>query len=1164
MKNELCRQFAKEREYVSLLEAVRAEHTPCIVSGMCDSSRPFFAASLLCDLGGKGLLVLPEEKDVYAWQRFLSRFFERVLVYPSRDFVFEAVSAHSREWEHERLNVLKSVLDGDYDLILTVPDALMQYTMPADVLKSNTVSLRLGDTVSLSELCLRLEKMGYTRCEVVEGVGQFSLRGGILDVFTPQYQEPLRIDFFGDEVDLIGYFDTVGQRTIDNAVSAELIPCTELLPDEAAYARLEKQLLALQSTFAGEEKYRDQLKREAEAAKRRERLSFADRYYTLLYEKPFSLAQAVGEECLRLIVDSKRVTDRAKGFYAETEGVLQRLAERGMLRLKNGLPLMDGEEFSAALSGKTVLVDLFARGENAFGAGETYTLPTKSVSRFGNRPDLLCEDIKAYMSAKQNILFLTSGERACSNLLSVLEQNGIPAVPYSGELHAGVVCVHAEAWESLPAGFALTGARFVLLTDSFAGTENAPRRRTRNVARKAERIASYADLTAGDLVVHVNHGIGRYMGIQNLTTDGVSRDFIKLVYSDGGILYVPCNQLDLVSKYVGGDENTRLSKLGGSDWKRAKARAKAAASDIAKDLIRLYAERRARAGYAFPPDDDLQEEFEGSFEYEDTEGQTEASAEIKADMQRSYPMDRLLCGDVGFGKTEVALRAVFKCVFAGKQAAILVPTTILAAQHVQTVQARFRGYPVEIGELSRFVTKKKQAETLERLRNGKLNIVVGTHRLLQKDVVFDDLGLLIVDEEQRFGVTHKEKLKQLAKDVDVLTLSATPIPRTLNMAMSGIRDMSVLEEAPTDRVPVQTFVLEHDEDVLYEAIRRELRRGGQVFYLHNFIDSIYSKAAELTKQFPDHSIAVAHGRMEREELSGVWQDMVEGKIDILVCTTIIETGVNLPNVNTLIIEEANRMGLSQLHQLRGRVGRSARKAYAYLTYRRGATLNEIAEKRLEAIREFTEFGSGFKIAMRDLELRGAGNLLGAEQSGHMEAIGYDLYVKILEDAVNAERGLEPKAERNCIVDLQEDAYIPEAYITASRLRMDVYRKIVTVSTEEERRDLEDELVDRFGEPPKPVQNLIDVSLIRHAAMDAGFTSIEQRNGTVCLFHPSMDAQSALQLPRAAGFHGRVMLTLSGRMHIAVRMPPECDVLSDVRKILHLYIKFSQIAVDKSE
>ena len=1162
MIDEIAKQFSSDKEYTALLDGIRNRHTPCVISGMCDSSRPFFVSSLLKDTGKKGLIVVPEEKDAYALQRVLNKHFAKVLVYPVRDFIFEAVTASSHEWEHERLNVLKSVCSGDFDVIVTVPDALMQYTVPGEVLSQNTIQLKLGDELSVEALCRKLETMGYSRTEVVEGPGQFTSRGGIVDVFTPQYREPIRIDFFGDEVDLIGFFDIMNQRTIDNAVSAEIIPCVELLPDEGSYLRLEQELRTLLKTFTGEEKYRDQLKAEYERVLQREKLQASDRYYPFLYGKCVSLLDAMPEH-LQIVMDSARVIDRAKGFYTEVSEALLRLTDLHLCRVKQGLPCMDKDDFVSAFSKESVIVELFASSGVPFSAKASYSMFTRSVSGFGNNLQLLVDDISALLKAHTKILFLTPNERNAQNLLDLLHKNDLPAVMYAGNLYPDTVSVCVDDSEMLPKGFELQSANFALLSDTVAGTENLPRRRLRAVSKKAERIISYTDLSVGDLVVHVNHGIGRYMGIQNLVTAGAARDYIKIIYADGGILYVPCDQLDLVNKYIG-DENTKLSKMGGAEWKKAKVRAKAAASNIAKDLIRLYAERRARAGYAFPPDDDFQEEFEQNFEYEDTEGQTVATKEIKTDMERCYPMDRLLCGDVGFGKTEVALRAAFKAVFAGKQVAFLVPTTILAFQHYQTLVARFRGYPVEIGMLSRFVSKKEQEECLYRLKEGKLNIVVGTHRLLQKDVQFRDLGLLIVDEEQRFGVKHKELLKELAKDVDVLTLTATPIPRTLNMALSGIRDMSVLEEAPIDRVPVQTFVLEHEEDVIAEAIRRELRRGGQVFYLHNFVDSIYSKASDISKLFPDRTVAIAHGQMGKDELAEVWQDMVEGKIDILVCTTIIETGVNIPNANTLIIEEANRMGLSQLHQIRGRVGRSTRKAYAYLTYRKGSILSEIAEKRLEAIKEFTEFGSGFKIAMRDLELRGAGNILGAEQSGHMEAIGYDLYVKILEDAVNAEKGIEPKAERNCIVDLRVDAYIPEKYIKAPKLRMDIYRKIVTVANEDDRKDLEDELEDRFGEQPKPVRNLVDVSLIRHAAMDAGFTSIEEKEGIVAFFHPALDAKAAVRLPHQPGFHGRIMLTLSGRMHIALRMPPECDLLADVRKILNLYTKFSQKNVDNSE
>ena len=564
---EISRQFAKDKEYLALTESLREKNTPRTVTGMCDSSRPFFAASLLKERVGKALLVVPEEKDAYAMQKILSVWFPGTLVYPSRDFVFENVSAYSHEWEHERLNVLKSVCDGNYDVIVTVPDALMEYTVPAEVLKGQTVNLRLGDELSVDDLCRRLEVMGYVRTDVVEGVGQYSLRGSIVDVFTPQYREPLRIDFFGDEVDLIGFFDVMGQRTVDNAVSAQIIPCTEFIPDEGAYLRLEKELAALLKSFSGEEKYRDQLKLELETVRSRGKLRFSDRYYGVLYNKEYSLTDAMDKDCLTLVFDSVRVLERAKGFYGETFGVLSRLAENRLCRLASGLPLMDRELFAVSMPGQVVLVDLFAHAGTEFGEGETFLLETRSISGFGNHFDMLCDEVEELCKKKNEILFLTDGERPAANLLTVFEERNVPAVTYRDRLHPGMVCISVSDTEGISKGFTIPSVGFALLSDTSLGADNAPRKKRRPNSRKAERIASYADLSVGDLVVHVNHGIGKYLGIQTLTTDGVTKDCITLQYTDGKI-YVPCNQLDLVSKYVGGDDNTRLSKLGGAEWKK--------------------------------------------------------------------------------------------------------------------------------------------------------------------------------------------------------------------------------------------------------------------------------------------------------------------------------------------------------------------------------------------------------------------------------------------------------------------------------------------------------------------------------------------------------------------------------------------------------------------
>ena len=598
--------------------------------------------------------------------------------------------------------------------------------------------------------------------------------------------------------------------------------------------------------------------------------------------------------------------------------------------------------------------------------------------------------------------------------------------------------------------------------------------------------------------MHEYHGIGRYVGMEQIRVDGIIKDYVKIAYQGTDTLYVPATQLDLISKYIGGGEDTvvRLNKLSGDQWQKTKARAKSAAKDLAVGLIQLYAERRRRMGYAFAADTPWQAEFEDNFPYAETDDQLRCIEEIKADMESPQPMDRLLCGDVGFGKTEVALRAAMKAVLDGKQVAILVPTTVLAQQHYTTALNRFRGFPVNIGALSRFSTPQQQRKVLSDLRTGALDLVVGTHKLLQKDVEFHDLGLLIVDEEQRFGVTHKEKLKELARGVDVLTLSATPIPRTLNMALSGLRDMSTIEEPPHDRYPVQTFVLEYAEPVLIDAMRREIERGGQVYYLHNRVESIEQCAARIKRALPDAEIAVAYGKMSEEELSDVMQRMDEGEVQILVCTTIIETGIDIPNVNTLIIEDADKLGLAQLHQIRGRVGRSSRHAYAYLTFRRGKVLTEIAEKRLNAIRDYAEFGSGFKIAMRDLEIRGAGNLLGAAQSGHMISVGYDLYLKLLEEAVLEERGEPSPEESACTADLDVTANIDKAYVTSGEQRMDLYRRMAGIRSQSDADELLDEIVDRYGDPPRGVMNLIDIALLRARASAAGIRDIAQKGRTL--------------------------------------------------------------------
>ncbi|MFQ7428950.1 MAG: transcription-repair coupling factor [Flavonifractor plautii] len=753
-------------------------------------------------------------------------------------------------------------------------------------------------------------------------------------------------------------------------------------------------------------------------------------------------------------------------------------------------------------------------------------------------------------------MVLVSSEQRALNLQALLrEQKMTTAVDF--QLHElpgygkAVIAVGG-----LTAGMEYPVGRFAVLTE---GQSLLGKKRRSKPVTNRQKLGSYADLSPGDLVVHEHHGVGRFLEMTKMTVDGVQKDYVKIAYAGADVLYVPATQLDLVSKYIGSGEDAqetrKLSRLGGTDWEKAKTRAKKAVKDLAKGLIQLYAERQRQPGFAFSPDSPWMKEFEDEFEYAETDDQLRCIAEIKQDMEQVRPMDRLLCGDVGYGKTEVAFRAIMKCVLDGKQAAILVPTTVLARQHYLTAKQRFAKYPVEIDVVSRFRTQAQMKDTLRRLEQGGIDLLIGTHRLFQKDVNFKDLGLLVIDEEQRFGVQHKEKLKELSKQVDVLTLSATPIPRTLNMALSGIRDMSTLEEPPMDRQPVQTYVLEHDWGVLSDAMRRELERGGQVYYLHNRVETITRTAARIKEMLgEDVAVAVAHGKMSQEELNDVMTRMSDGEVDVLVCTTIIETGIDIANANTLIIEDADHMGLAQLHQIRGRVGRSTRRAYAYLTYRRGKVLTEVASKRLGAIREFAEFGSGFKIAMRDLEIRGAGNVLGPEQSGFLLSVGYDMYLKLLEEAVLEERGEKPERPTECAADLSVAASIPDRYVPSPEQRMDLYRRIAAIRSEADADDVMDELIDRYGDPPRTVNNLISVALLRADAARNGISQIDQKGANLNFYLDQFDLQRVSALCGLEKYRSRLLFSAGERPYLALRLKKGEDALKFGRKLVEDYAK----------
>ena len=1147
-------------QVTELVQRVEAGGCPAAVTGLQPVQRACVGAAVAKATGRPAVFVCGDEREVQTLCADLETLTGRAPVrLLGREWQFRPGAVASRDWERGRLAALYALATGDAPVTVATADALLARTMPPALLKSLAVTLEPGKRMDLKALTESLIQAGYTRCEQVEGVGQFALRGGILDVFSPLMDQPVRCEFFDDEIDSMGAFDPGTQRRTRNLDTALILPAAEVLPHSApgGLSGLAEALETLAEKLAKKQKAEAQVRTLREDAARLRGGAVPggiDRYLAAVYREVTAGVHYLPPDAVVFLCESGRVDERVKNTLLQLKQDAEALLTAGLLAGEYAHLCLSAEELYATLEDFPVIMEnslptsrypLRPRGLTAINA--------KQLSSYGGSLETAVTDLEHYRQSGSAVLMLCGGETRARNLQRMLEERSIPAtldlknaaMPAAGEVRISLGALSAGSeWPTL---------HLAVLTE---GQLSAPAMRRRQRIKKdsnRQKLQSYTDLSPGDLVVHVHHGVGRFSGIQRMPVDGVEKDYIKIDYAGGDCLYVPVTQLDLVSKYIGGgeeQEHTRLNKLGGTEWAKQKTRAKKAVRDLAKGLTQLYAERQRRPGFAFSPDSPWQQEFEEAFDYAETDDQLKCIAEIKADMEKPRPMDRLLCGDVGYGKTEVALRAVMKCVLDGKQAAILVPTTVLAQQHYATAVNRFRDFPVKIEVLSRFTTPKEQKRILEAARTGGVDLLIGTHKLLQKNVAFKDLGLLIIDEEQRFGVSHKERLKEMSRQVDVLTLSATPIPRTLNMALSGLRDMSTLEEPPADRQPVQTYVLEHDWAIIEDAIRRELSRGGQVYYLHNRVETIDLTAARLQKMLgPEVRIVTGHGKMGEQELSSVMQAMVDGEADILVCTTIIETGIDIPNVNTLIIEDADRMGLSQLHQIRGRIGRSARRAYAYLTYRRGKVLQETAAKRLAAIREYVEFGSGFKIAMRDLEIRGAGNLLGPEQSGYLMSVGYDLYLKLLEEAVLEERGQEKKVETECAADLTVNAHIPERYVPSPEQRMDLYRRIAAIREDEDASDLLDELLDRYGEAPKPVLALLDVALLRSAAAKAGVSDISQKGNVLRfqlgVFHP----EALAAVCGLAKYRRRLTLAAGEVPALSLTLKPGEDVLEAARTLV---------------
>ena len=1152
--------------YETLLESVSRQESAA-VTGIGQINRAHMIAGLHAECAAPMVIITQDDMAARRLQEDLKAFLgETAPILPSRELTLYDTAVVSRAWEQKRLRQLYDLRRGATRLQIMTWESMSQRTMPPDVLQKAAFALETGKEYEITGLIQKLSGAGYSRCGMVEGPGQFAVRGGIVDIFSPAADRPIRAEFFGDELDTMGYFDPDTQRRTENIDSVVILPVGETQP------RLHPQGLGglcadLQRLIAKQRRRKNinealikTLEKDLEKYENGVQNPASDRYMALIYPEMATAADYIPDGALWVVCDQGNLK-RAARTRTEAVGMqLDSLLQGGLIAGELCDYVSQWEDFCSQLEGRTaVYFDTFGGSSYPDENRPKQLLPmtAKQLPGYGGNLDTAAADLAHYQKLEFSTLVLCGTRRRAEVLQEMLDAKGLSSflcIPLTTMPRKGQILLTDG---TLPFGMEYPDARLAILTEGQLISRSEPKRKTKKTATNRQKLNSFTDLAPGDLVVHENYGIGRFVAMEQIKVDGAIKDYVKIAYQGSDTLFVPATQLDMVSKYIGGggeEANVRLNKIGSDAWQKTKTKARKAAKDMAGELIQLYAARKRQEGFAFAADSPWQKEFEDNFPYPETDDQLRCIAEIKGDMEAPTPMDRLLCGDVGFGKTEVALRAVMKAIMDGKQVAILVPTTVLAQQHYQTAIARFRGFPVNIDVLSRFRSATEQKRTVQNLRSGAVDLIIGTHKLLQKTIQFKDLGLLIVDEEQRFGVSHKERLKEIAKGVDVLTLSATPIPRTLNMALSGIRDMSTIEEPPADRYPVQTFVMEHSNAIIDDAIRREVERGGQVYYLHNRTETIDQCAGALRRRIPGLSVAVAHGQMGEDALGDVMQAMADGQVQVLVCTTIIETGLDIPNANTLIIENADRFGLSQLHQLRGRVGRSTRHAYAYFTYRPDKNLTEIAEKRLAAIRDFAEFGSGFKIAMRDLEIRGAGNLLGAEQSGHMMSVGYDMYLKLLDEAVLEEKGEKPKAP-DCTADLNVTANVDKDYVARGEERMDLYRRMAAIRSTEDADDLLDEIIDRYGEPPKGVLNLIDIALLRAQAQQVGIQDIRQKAGDVLFTLANLDFEAVTALCADPDYRQRVQFVASAKLPtLRLRLASGVDSLRQSKVFIERYRK----------
>ncbi len=1146
--NLILKELEKSSKYNDFIKNLENKKSPIAISGLTGVAEASIIAKCLEQTKRPIFIITYNEIQAQALVNDLKFFTEDVAYLPKKEIITYDYVAESKNLPYERIEILNKIYKKQKLIIVTSVETIKQKIISKDTLYKNVLKFKVGDRCDLEVLKQKLVDLGYQRFDLIDGRGEFSVRGGIIDISTTE-STGIRIELWGDEIDSIRHFNIISQRSIDNIEKIEIFPAHEYIL-ETSIEKIAKNI----SNNVYPENISEKVESDLEKIRNGEYISKIDRYFNSFYEKQETVLEYIDDKYLVFVDEFNKVIQRSENIEQDNENTIKALMEKERIipdSLKNYVATENLE--SNIEKYQTIYLEkLDDRIKNGI---ERYDFKYKELNYFKSGIDLFINDINNFKKQEKKVYIVVDTKEKANKMEKLLAEYDILSIYYE-KLNKTIINQDANTviitLGKISKGFySIDLNQVVMVASDLVDGKRTIKKRKSETFKQGEKVV-FADLKVGDYVVHRRYGIGIYIGVNTITADGTTRDYLKLKYSGDDILYIPTNSLDEIRKYVGGEElNLKLNKLGSKDWEKTTNKVRNNLRAVAKELIELYARREKSKGYAFSKDTEWQKQFEEAFPYVETDDQLRCIDEVKKDMENEKPMDRLLCGDVGYGKTEVAIRAAFKAVMDHKQVAYLAPTTVLAKQQYETFKERMKDFPIRVDVLNRFRTTKDKNRIIKEMKLGEIDILIGTHRLLGKDVEFSDLGLLIIDEEQRFGVKAKEKIKQYKTNVDVLTMTATPIPRTLHMSIVGVRDMSVIYEPPQNRKPVQTYVLEYDAEVIKEAITKELERNGQVFYLFNNVGEIALKADKISRLVPEAKVGFAHGRMTGEEIEDIMEDFVEGKINVLVCTTILESGIDIPNANTIIMENADRVGLAQLYQLRGRVGRSDRQGYAYITYRKDKMLSEVADKRLKAIKEFTEFGSGFKIAMRDLEIRGAGSLIGEIQHGHLEEVGYDTYCRILDEVLKEEQGIKVEEDIGCQIDLNVTSYIPDSFISDQNQKIEIYQDIALCKNEEDIRNVIDEIIDRFGNMPNEIENLLEISRIKQLAKEKYLTKIQSRGNSVVFTYDTnkFDNNSLSDIIKKYGNRIKFSAGIKPMITLKIEKQGEKGLLQEVKEFL---------------